>query len=81
MSGFAAVIVGIITVEVTIVVGELLEMRRKRLTANLRESRAEAEKLADELEKSRARADGFEAKYKELRQELKRNGSAEDAKQ
>ena len=95
MSGFAAVIVGVITVEVTIVIGELLEMRRKRLTANLRESQAETEK-------AQARGDEFEAKHKEsqaetekarteaeklaaenadLRQRLEDNGSAGDAKQ
>ena len=95
MSGVAAVIVGVITVEVRIVVGELLEMRRKRLTASLRESQAETEK-------AQARGDEFEAKHKEsqaetekaqaeakklaaenaeLRQRLEDNGSAEDAKQ
>ena len=81
MSGFTAVIVGIITVEVRIVVGELLEMRRKKLTASLRESQARAEKLAAELEKSRAEAEKLTAENAELRQRLEGNGSAEDAKQ
>ena len=74
MSGFTAVIAGIITVEVRIVVGELLQMRRKRLTANLRESQAETEK-------ARAEAEKLADENADLRQRLEGNGSAEDAKQ
>ena len=73
MSGFTGVIIGIITVEVTIVVGELLTIRRKKLEARAENAEARAEK-------AEARLKDAEAENPELRAQLKRNGPADDAR-
>ena len=52
MAGFAAVIVGIITVEVAIVVGELLQMRREKMKAKYKESESENAELRQRLERN-----------------------------
>ena len=52
MSGFTAVIAGIITVEVRIVVGELLKMRREKMKAKYKESEAENAELRQRLERN-----------------------------
>ena len=60
--------------EVRIVVGELLQMRREKMKAQYKESKARADE-------SEARFKESEAENAELRQRLERNGPAEDAKQ
>ena len=67
MSGFTGVIVGIIAVEVAIVVGELLRMRRRRLAQENRRLRAD-------LEEQRGRAEKAEAENAELRRKLEDSG-------
>ena len=56
-------------------VGELLEMRRKRLTANLREAQARGDEFEAKHKESEARAEKLAAENADLRQRL------EDTKQ
>ena len=58
MSGFTGVIIGIITVEVTIVVGELLTIRRKKLEARAENAEARAEKAEARAQGCRGRERG-----------------------
>ena len=52
MSGFTGVIAGIITVEVRIVVGELLQMRREKMKAKFKEAAAGNAELRQRLERN-----------------------------
>ena len=87
MSGFTGVIIGIITVEVTIVVGELLTTRRKKLEARAANAEARAEKAEARVEETEARAENAEARLRDaeaenakLRAQLERNGPTDDAR-
>ena len=80
MSGFTGVIIGIITVEVTIVVGELLTIRRKKLEARAENAETRAEEAEARVEKTEAKLRDAEAENAELRAQLKRNGPADDAR-
>ena len=88
MSGFTGVIIGIITVEVTIVVGELLTTRRKKLEARAANAEARAEKAEARVEETEARAENAEARLRDaeaenakLRAQLERNGPTDDTRQ
>ena len=88
MSGFTGVIIGIITVEVTIVVGELLTIRRKKLEARAANAEARAEKAEARVEETEARAENAEARLRDaeaenakLRVQLERNGPTDDTRQ
>ena len=72
MSSFTGVMVGIITVEVYIVVGELLQMRRKKREA---EHEAELKEARDRADKAEARLKESETENAKLRQERDRNDS------
>ena len=87
VSGFTGILIGIIAVEVALVIGELLAIRRKRADREIRQLKRENAELQSKVSEADAKVSEVEAKVSEveaenadLRQKLERNdhtGNAE----
>ena len=80
VSGFTGILMGIIAVEVALVIGELLAIRRKRADREIRQLKRENAELQSKVSEADAKVSEVEAENADLRQKLERNdhtGNAE----